>query len=216
MEAGSMRVPGRFTIRKLRTAPSLWTLLIVLLACPPSHATVLRPLNLEEMTDRAEHIFSGRCVDVQAVRDLELEQWVTITTFVVERGVKGVSRETVTIRLLGGHEPERDRPRIRGMPRFHRGEEVILFLYGDSELGLTSPVGLGQGKFSVTRDKHGRSLAMNSTGNRNLLHGLSRGAERRLGPAAEVWKGRADLPPELLLDLVESLVRGSRQERRGQ
>ena len=33
------------------------------------HATLLRPLNLEEMTDRADRVFSGRCVEVRVARD---------------------------------------------------------------------------------------------------------------------------------------------------
>lgn len=37
---------------------------------------------------------------------------------------------------------------------YRKGEEYLLFLYPDSVLGLTSPVGGGQGKFQI----HNRSL----------------------------------------------------------
>jgi hypothetical protein len=50
-----------------------------------------------------------------------------------------------------------------GLPRFEVGEELILFLYGDSSRGLTSPVGFGQGKFKVIRDKGGKQHAANGS-----------------------------------------------------
>ena len=45
--------------------------------------------------------------------------------------------------------------RVPGLPRYGVGEEVVLFLRGESGRGFTSPVGLGQGVYRVTR-VHGR------------------------------------------------------------
>ena len=40
----------------------------------------------------------------------------------------------------------------------------MLFLYGESASGWSSPVGLGQGKFTVFEDKLGQRRALNALG----------------------------------------------------
>ena len=94
---------------------------------------------------------------------------------------------------------------IPGLPRFREEEEVLLFLYGDSSSGFTSPVGLGQGKFTIFSDKNGKSMAVNGFWNRNLFRKLSPEAERRLGKKASRWRGTRGIPPEKILEMVESL-----------
>jgi hypothetical protein len=37
------------------------------------------------------------------------------------------------------------------LPRYSIGEELVLFLRNESRRGFTSPVGLGQGAYHVTR-----------------------------------------------------------------
>lgn len=188
--------------------PALGLILVLALGLGPLHASLIRSLNIEEMTARADRIFSGRVVDVRVGRDPEIGREVTYTTFVVGRGVKGEVRGRVTIKTLGGRAVDERRPSAHeGVPRFRKGEEVILFLYGNSPLGLTSPVGFGQGKFAVVEDKEGRRLAVNGLGNRNLLRGLSRAAVARLGSSARVWKGRKAIPPDTLLEMIAELAR---------
>ncbi len=97
--------------------------------------------------------------------------------------------------------------RIEGLPVFRKGEEVVLFLYGESRSGLTSPVGFGQGKFVVGRDKEGRSMAVNAFGNRSLLRRLTPHAEGRVGREASRWRGRGGIPPDALLDMAEAIAR---------
>jgi hypothetical protein len=118
-------------------------------------------------------------------------------TFAVERAAKGVSGETVTIEILHGNGTAG-----QGLPGFAPGERAILFLYPPSRLGLTSPVGLGQGKFSLVRDKEGRELAINAFGNRTLLSNVSRETRARLATAHPL-----DLGAKELLDGVDALVR---------
>ncbi|MFQ5843850.1 MAG: hypothetical protein ACE5JG_02565 [Planctomycetota bacterium] len=181
------------------------------LASTPARASRIRPLNLEQMTRRADRIFSGRCVGVQVERDAVLGRDVTLVTFAVRRRVKGDLGGLVRIKLLGVQVMGRDAPGgVAGLPRFSRGEEVVVFLYGDSRRGLTSPVGFGQGKFVLLEDKQGRRLAVNSSGNRHLLAGLSPEAERALGERAAMWRGRGAIPAGVLLDMAESLA-GIRQ-----
>ena len=85
------------------------------------------------------------------------------------------------------------------VPVVREGEEVVLFLYGASDLGLTSPVGLGSGRFRVVRDKQGKRLAINDFGNATLMEGLSPGARLRVGGITR------ELTPNALLDLADTL-----------
>lgn len=200
-----MRSPG--AIRLSLAGLLLIPLLLAFPGSGTSHASIVRSLNIEELTSRADRIFSGRVLNVRVVRDPELDRLVTVTTFRVDRAAKGSPGDRLTIRTLNldgaGPGPGRGG---QGAPRFQKGEEVVLFLYGDSELGLTSPVGFGQGKFSIVRDKTGRRLAINGLGNRNLLRGLSPRAEGRAGPSAKAWNGKPALPEDLVLDLAASLT----------
>ncbi len=183
-------------------------LLPVLLCAAPLQASQVRSIDLEQMTQRAARIFSGRCIETGVVFDPVLGREVTVATFRVHRAVKGVTGDTVTVRMDSGGGAT-DAP--AGIPVFRTGEEVVLFLYGESTLGLSSPVGLGQGRFKVVTDKQGRRLALNDFGNRNLLTGLRPEARARLrargeAPGRIAPQHRDDLDPTALLDVVEALV----------
>ena len=175
-------------------------------------ATQVRPLNLEQMTERAATIFTGVCTEVRVERDPNVG-WVSVASFEVERTVKGRVARTATVRLLGG-QPDLE-PRstsIAGMPGFHRGDEVVLFLYGTSALGLTSPVGLGQGRFTVVRDKAGKKLAINAFGNDRLLDGLAPAKRERLGADAAPSPGAKGIEVDALLEVTTGLAEsGARQ-----
>jgi hypothetical protein len=162
--------------------------LTVSLACGLAEGTQVRLLSLSEMTQRAARIFAGRCLHSEVVFDVVVGSPVTVATFEVDRGIKGVEGGTVTVRMLS---------RPDAVDPFRPGEEVVLFLYGDSPLGLTAPVGLGQGRFVIGSDKQGRRRIHNELGNRNLRH---RGRLHSLSSA--------ELDPEALLDMVEQLVAG--------
>jgi len=178
-------------------------LLLLLCGLPFStaEASKVRPINLEEMTERAGRVCPGRVTHIAFVDDAEIGRRLLVATFDVRRGVKGTAASSVTIRMLA------DDDRTLGLPRFAVGEQVVLFLYEESVLGLTSPVGLGQGKFTVVKDKKGRSLAVNEFGNANLAHDLSVKASERLGDSLSLLKSGGGLTPTRLLDLTERLLK---------
>lgn len=183
----------------------LATATLLLTAALPCRATQVRPLNLEEMTRKAERILSGRCIAVDTESDHRLGIPITVVTLRVDQVSKGSAGPIVTFRMPAGGSSSG--AGFVGIPAFHPGEELVLFLYGDSRLGLTSPVGLGQGKFVVARDKRGRRIAVNEHGNRTLF--------RRLSPeVAARWKTHAGdrsvetgIDPDMLLRLVRELDR---------
>lgn len=190
-----------------RQRPRPWlAVILVLTTAAPLFATRIRPLNLEEMTERADRIFLGRCVSIQVARDPATGSRVTFADFRVERAAKGDLHGIVRIKLLGEQDQSLPHGRgVPGLPRFAAGEEVVLFLYGDSRRGFTSPVGFGQGKFTVFQDKQGRSQAVNAFRNENLFLDLSEGVRRRLNLDPHAERGGGAIPPDRILDMVETL-----------
>ena len=169
-------------------------------------ASQVRLLNLEEMTQRAATIFSGRCVALSTLVDPDLGREVTVATFQVSRAVKGTDHGTITIRMPASADVASG---VGGLPTFHKGDEVVLFLYGKSQLGFRAPVGLGQGNFRVLKDKRGRATAVNDLGNRNLLRGLSAPARERIAAKFDLRRPEESLTPVDLLGMAESILRGS-------
>ncbi len=172
-------------------------MLLLGLTAAPASATRLRSLNIETMTQRATTIFSGRCIDAERKQWPAAGREIVEATFVVDRMLKGQAAETLTVRFV--HDG------TVGVPRLARGEEVVLFLYGTSALGLTSPVGLGQGKFSVTENKLGRAVAVNEFGNDRLFDGLSATARTRL-ESVVLSTGARPVERHALIEIVQRLV----------
>jgi hypothetical protein len=172
-------------------------LLVVGLYFTTTLATQSRPLNLEEMTDRATTIFAGRCTHVRVEHDRSLGRDVTVATFHVDRAIKGATGSAITVRMPWVGESAIP----AGVPSYARGDEVVLFLYGESASGMRAPVGLGQGRFRVVTDKQGHKLAINDFGNRNLLHGVSASMRQRLA---------GSVTPNGLLDAADDLLKARR------
>jgi hypothetical protein len=173
----------------------------------------VRLVDLEQMTQRAARIFSGRCIETRVVFDAALGRDVRVATFRVHRAVKGVTGDTVTVRTLAVEGNDADA--AAGVPVYRAGDEVVLFLYGESASGLSATVGLGQGRFRVLADKQGRSLALNDFGNRNLFTGLRPEARARLEARSATAQRAAtqrgdDLEPSVLLDAAEALAGAER------
>ncbi len=128
--------------------------------------------NLEQMVDAANRIFVGKVID--AMEDYVYaaggEIPVTVYTFEVDEVLRGDIGNTLTIQQVG----HRSDVFGRGMPRYEVGKTVILFLHADSQYGLTSPVGLGQGAFQVKMDGPVKVSVSNSRQNRGLLKGSAR------------------------------------------
>ena len=114
------------------------------------HATTVLPLNMEQMLADASRVFIGTCSSVEAGKTAEGIPY-TAYTFAVSEGLKGDTGGTVMIRQFGLLEPRRvdnkmiQAFRVLGMPTYKPGQKMLLLLGSDSELGLTSPVGLFQG-----------------------------------------------------------------------
>lgn len=133
-------------------------------------ATSVKTLNLAEMVRSADRVFYGRCISVQEGVEPKTGMAIKEYEFEVLEGLKGVhTGEVVRIRQLNGKSPGLQLP---GLPSYKSGQKLLLFVHGDSRLGLTSPVGMAQGLFEVHRMESGEPGFVNSVQNRNLGHQL--------------------------------------------
>ena len=116
------------------------------LASPAAATTVLR-LSPDQVESLAQRIIEGRCVEVRAATAPGTSLAATEYVFVVEHVLKGDGLAECVERD-GGRLVVRQLNGVVGMPRYEVGQRYHLALNGDSAIGLTSPVGMGQG---VTR-----------------------------------------------------------------
>src|SRR5262249_33999090 len=118
----------------------------------PIRATMVQRVSLEEVTRAAERIVHGTVAVVRSGRD-ESGLPATWITLAVSRTLKGPATPELTFKQYGVAEPLADGTitRVAGLPRYRVGEEVVLFLRGNSRRGFTSPVGFSQGAYRVSR-----------------------------------------------------------------
>lgn len=153
----------------------------------PALAFTVLPIDLDEMITRAHRIFVGTCLSVQqdTITVGQNTLPVTVYTFEVSEPFKGHLSKQITFKHVGSsftqtHAPQQVTPNgprripfhISGMPEYHPGEEVLLFLTSESVIGLTVPVGLLQGAFFVRKDVvSGKKFLSNGIQNAGFITG---------------------------------------------
>jgi len=107
-----------------------------------------RPLAFRQVIRSSAMIFAGTVLRVEHLRaDPGSPVEITHISFRVETAIRGTRpRQLIQIREWGGL--------WNAGERYTPGEKVVLFLYPNSKLGLTSPVGGPAGRFQV--DAKGR------------------------------------------------------------
>lgn len=149
---------------------SVWLCAFALLSLVALPALAIsRHVHLDEMTTGAGRVVYGRIAEVRNGTHPQYSHVaVTFVTVDVIEMIKGTPASRITFMQFAG--ATRGQAHNYHLPRYSGGEEVVLFLYPESQYGFTSPVGEGQGKFLVTPDPRtgGRSL-LNDRGNRQLF-----------------------------------------------
>jgi hypothetical protein len=157
---------GAMSLGSLR---SLALLAAMILAAPAwaQQGALTVPRNLQQLTDRAAHIVRGNVVSARMERHPELGLPMLVLTMHVRETLKGPHRESVTFRQYIWDY----RDRISAVD-YRKGDDVLLLMIAPSRYGLSSPAGLEQGRFRITRDAQGREMAVNGHGNALLFDGL--------------------------------------------
>jgi hypothetical protein len=128
----------------------------------PAHATTVRALDIDDLVAGSAVVFDGTCTGNRTERDAQTNLVVTYTTFAVRDAIKGEVAATHVIKQVGG-DLEDGGPsfRIQGVPKFTPGQDYVVFLPPASSLGFSSPTGLSQGRFHVTREKNAPAKVTN-------------------------------------------------------
>jgi len=142
------------------------------------------PLSLARVTGLAARIVQATVLEVRSGRD-ESGLPATWITLAVARTLKGPHNQRITIKQFGVATPLPDGTitRIAGMPQYRAGQEVVLFLHGESRRGFTSPVGLGQGAYRVSHGAAGAQVRNDAGGPRDLTDFLAEVEQRATAPA---------------------------------
>jgi len=178
--------------------------LVLALSADPHQAARVRSLTLPEMVELSGAIFAGEVVGVgpEEVHGLP----ATAVTFRVEEGIRGAeSGSRLTLRFLGGARATGGLPyRIAGMPTWQIGDRAVLLAHPTSELGLTSPVGLFQGRFDLRQGPAGTLSAIPHFPGPRLLEGVPDSLLRDAGLAGPA---AGSLPYGALMRLLRELAR---------
>jgi len=124
------------------------------------------PANLEEITNESNRVFTGLCTDIEEIKkDPKAKLPVVKYTFKITEAIKGVNRKKEI-----SFKQWKPTTREAG---YEVGQKYLLFLNADSELGLTSPVGFLQGRFTVEIDENtNEEVVLNNLGNIGLSRNL--------------------------------------------
>ena len=229
--------------RRIKAMFSMAIIALYCLASPSSDAHhLVRRVNLAEMTVLADRVFVGRCLSVEETEEEIAGGILPVTryTFEVERAIKGRVPRQLTIKYLGHATPAKGgkltmhgRPVstktfLHGMNPYKEGDRVMLFLNAETPQG-TSPVGLYQGAFFITRMPSGQELAQNSINNLGLFtapytgFGVKPDEARVIFPdndqpiAVEKFHSlasrRGALPLDSLIELTEEIITAHGGER---
>ncbi|MGQ0383163.1 MAG: hypothetical protein ACT4UP_00550 [Gammaproteobacteria bacterium] len=138
------------------------------------------PRNLRQLTDRAAFIVRGNVASAHVEMHPELKGLHTIVvTLRVKETLKGPVQREFTFRQYAWDLRSR-----MGETSWRKGDDVLLLMIEPSRYGLSSPAGMGQGRFLITRDASGREIAVNGAGNARLFDGMAAAGAAKAAPVS--------------------------------
>lgn len=152
---------------------------VCLLGCPSAalaqHGALTASANLDQLVKSAGTILRGHVVSVVVEPHPQFSNLDTVVvTISVNRVLKGEPSTRFSFRQFVWDK--RDAAAAAG---YRKAGELLLFLNPISAYGLTSPVGLEQGRFQVVRDAKGNAVAINGRANFGLFQQVVNTASSR-------------------------------------
>jgi len=127
------------------------------------------PRNLGQLTARSADIVRGTVISAHVEKHPEFSSLNTVVvTLRVKETLKGQAGSRFRFRQYIWDV--RDGKNAAG---YQTGQELLLMMIEPSRYGLSSPAGLEQGRFVISRDSTGREVAVNGHGNMKLFDGIS-------------------------------------------
>ncbi len=170
MSMVSTYIPG-----SLRRLCFLVVVALLSSAAMAQRGAITAPRALDQLAQEANVIVQGAVVSAKVEPHPQLNNLTTVVvTLNVQDTLKGAPRKSLVFRQYIWDI--RDRKDAAG---YRKGQELLLLLGPVSKYGLTSPVGLEQGRFRVLRDSSGRETAVNGRGNAGLFQATEARAQAR-------------------------------------
>ena len=160
-------------------------LTLICMVSLPLRATIMIPLAVEELSQRAELILQGAVESKMCLKDSD-GNIITKISFKVSEVWKGNLTTNVFTIIHGGGTVDGLTTIVDGQAEYQIGEEVVAFLRLN-ERGEGVSIGLAQGKFRVWKD--------DATGEKfthNLFHGKPKGTEASSQAALRSAAGKSD------------------------
>jgi hypothetical protein len=155
-----------------RTAVIRWfapPLCILLASCALQAQFMVKQVNLAYLTQRADVIVQGHVTEVVHETHPDYPNLYTIrVTLSVDDMMRGPSGKTYTFReiFIGLRAKE-------GKNSYQVDQHLLLFMPSPSRYGLSSPIGIEQGRFHIFQDSSGSSMVTNETGNIGLFNNVA-------------------------------------------
>jgi hypothetical protein len=187
---------------------------VACLATAPAVAqrgAITMPRNLEQMVAGSADIVRGTVLSARVEKHPELANLNTlVVTLKVRETLKGSALDTFTFRQYLW-----DLRDFHDAAVYYKGQEYVLLMNAPSRYGLTSPSGMEQGRFRVTRDIRGQAVAVNGRGNAFLMRGVPAELAKSGTTLSRDSSGLVDkhqkgpIPVDDLVRLIRELARGS-------
>jgi len=139
-------------------------------------ATTVIPMDVAELSDQADLVFTGTALKTRVVRAEDGDPY-TFVTFAVHDLLKGWTMERqIDLRFSGGDTGD-GTVSFEGMPKFEQGKSYLLFVHGNGSL-LCPVLGWWQGQFRFDREPgSGKQVLLDSNG--ATLQGVAQGRFQR-------------------------------------
>jgi hypothetical protein len=133
------------------------------------------PRGLDQLTQEADVILHGSVVSTKVEPHPQLKNLMTVVVSMkVSETLKGTPRKSFVFRqYIWDLRDQAD------AAQYYKGQELLLCMGPVSDYGLSSPVGLEQGRFRILRNAKGELTAVNGRGNAGLFDKVAERAQSR-------------------------------------
>ena len=124
-------------------------------------ATTVLEKDFTDLVQEADTIAVGTVTAIEAAQENGTP--VTLVTFSDLDILKGAPDQPLTVEILGGPAPDGRRLQIAGVPAFHLGDRMVVFIVGN-ETQAVPFVGLWQGVYRVVQNADQGDVMADHTG----------------------------------------------------
>lgn len=161
------------------------------------------PRNLAQLQQQADLILQGHVVSAVVQPHPQYTALKTVVvTMRVDDTLKGAATRTYTFRQFIWDPRD-----VANAAGYRKGQEVLLLLHAANGNGLSSTVGLGQGRFRIVRDAKGNATAINAYSNAGLFRGMAAPTGRVKALSRNAQQVLSQPSGPIALDTLKEIIR---------